>query len=81
MPGILGADTEAVTRLEQLTVPGLRIFSDNDGSISTDPLMARLQLLRRKVYQYDFALFSGLSHNNLDATFSVATDWIVRMER
>jgi hypothetical protein len=74
MPGILGAETDPVTTLEQLTVPGLWIFSHTDGSISTDPLMARLQLLRRMGYQYDLALFSGLSHNNLDATFSVATD-------
>ena len=80
-PDYLGIDTDPATSLEQLTIPGFWIFSDNDGSIPADLSIARLQLLRRKGHRYDYALFSGLGHNNMDGTFSVATNWINRLPR
>jgi hypothetical protein len=27
-------------------------------------------------HRYEYVLFSGLGHNNMDPTFHVATDWI-----
>ena len=32
-------------------------------------------------HRYDYALFPGLGHNNMDRTFSVATDWIKRAKQ
>jgi pimeloyl-ACP methyl ester carboxylesterase len=75
-PGFLGQDTDPGELLAELTIPGFWIFSDNDGSIPVDLSIARLQTLRRKGHPYNYALFSGLGHDNMDGTFTVATDWI-----
>jgi dienelactone hydrolase len=80
-PGFLGRDTDALEDLGRLSVPGLWIFSDNDGSVPVDLSIARLQALRQSGHRYDYALFSGLGHNNMDHTFTVATDWIKRLAR
>ncbi len=77
-PDFLGRDTDASQDLERLSIPGLWIFSDNDTSIPVDLSLKRLQKLRRSGHRYDYVLFSGLGHNNMDQTFSVATDWIRR---
>ena len=65
--------------LQRLTIPGLWIFSDNDGSIPADLSIARLQTLRSTGHQFDYVLFSGLGHNNLDGSFATAVDWIKRL--
>ena len=80
-PDFLGVDTDPSTSLEKLSIPGFWIFSDNDGSIPADLSIARLQVLRRSGHRYDYALFSGLGHNNMDGTFAVATGWIGRLPR
>jgi len=80
-PDFLGRDTDAGESLEKLSIPGLWIFSDNDPSIPVDLSLARLKGLARGGHRYDYALFSGLGHNNMDETFSVATDWIRRSAR
>ena len=77
-PGFLGKDTDPAESLEKLAIPGLWIFSDNDSSVPVDLSIARLQTLRGSGHRYDYALFSGLGHNNMDRTFSVATEWIRR---
>ncbi|MEO8062896.1 MAG: alpha/beta hydrolase [Pseudomonadota bacterium] len=77
-PDFLGVDTDPASSLDSLTIPGLWIFSDNDGSVPVDLSIVRLQALRMKGHPYEYALFSGLGHNNMDGTFSVATDWIAR---
>ena len=77
-PEFLGRDTDAGQDLERLSIPGLWIFSDNDSSIPVDLSIDRLQGLRKAGHRYDYVLFSGLGHNNMDQTFSVATDWIRR---
>jgi len=77
-PDFLGKDTDASQDLEKLSIPGLWIFSDNDTSVPVDLSIARLQSLRRRGHRYDYVLFSGLGHNNMDRTFTVATDWIKR---
>ena len=77
-PDFLGRDTDAGQDLEKLSIPGLWIFSDNDTSIPVDLSIDRLKGLRKAGHRYDYVLFSGLGHNNMDQTFSVATDWIRR---
>jgi len=80
-PDFLGRDTDSSEDLGRLSVPGLWIFSDNDRSIPVDLSIARLQALRKRGHRYDYALFSGLGHNNMDRTFTVATDWIRRLSK
>ena len=77
-PDFLGRDTDSSQDLEKLSIPGLWIFSDNDASIPADLSIDRLQRLRKAGHRFDYALFSGLGHNNMDRTFSVATEWIRR---
>jgi len=75
-PAFMGADMDPVPSLEGLSIPGLWIFSDNDGSIPVDLSLQKLRLLSAKGHRYDYALFSGLGHNNMEGTFPVATHWI-----
>ena len=80
-PGFLGRDTDSREDLDRLSIPGFWIFSDNDSSIPVDLSIARLQTLRKSGHRYDYVLFSGLGHNNMDRTFAVATDWIKRLSK
>jgi len=80
-PDFLGRDTDSREDLDRLSIPGLWIFSDNDSSIPVDLSIARLQTLRKNGHRYDYVLFSGLGHNNMDRTFAVATDWIKRLSK
>ena len=80
-PDFLGRDTDSREDLDRLSIPGLWIFSDNDRSIPVDLSIARLQTLRKNGHRYDYVLFSGLGHNNMDRTFAIATDWIKRLSR
>jgi dienelactone hydrolase len=80
-PAFLGVDTDPLTSLSALTIPGFWIFSDNDGSIPVDLSIRRLQSLRKKGRPYGYALFSGLGHNNMDGTFRVATGWIAALPK
>jgi predicted esterase len=64
--------------LKTLSIPGLWLFSDNDGSIPVDLSIERLQVLRRAGHRFDYVLFSGLGHNNMDRTFAAAIDWMKR---
>jgi dienelactone hydrolase len=76
-PDFLGKDSDPMTSLATLTIPGLWIFSDNDGSVPVDLSIARLQTLRQQGHPYDYVLFSGLGHNNMDGTLPVATQWMI----
>jgi pimeloyl-ACP methyl ester carboxylesterase len=76
-PDFLGKDTDSGESLERLTIPGLWIFSDNDASVPVDLSIERLRGLRKGRHRYDYALFSGLGHNNVEGTFFVATKWIL----
>ncbi len=75
-PDFLGKDTDPAESLARLSIPGLWIFSDNDGSIPADLSIERLQALRRAGHRYDYVLFSGLGHNNMDGTFATAVEWL-----
>jgi len=77
-PDFLGKDTDSGESLEKLAIPGLWIFSDNDPSIPVDLSIGRLQRLHTGGHPYEYLLFPGLGHNNMEQTFSVATDWIRR---
>jgi dienelactone hydrolase len=74
----LGIDTDSSENLKSPTIPGLWLFSDNDGSIPVGLSIERLQVLRQGGHRYDYVLFSGLGHNNMDGTFATAVDWIQR---
>jgi uncharacterized protein len=75
-PDFLGRDTDSAEDLAKLSIPGLWIFSDNDRSIPVDLSLQQLQSLRARGHRYDYVLFSGLGHNNMEHTFAVATDWL-----
>jgi uncharacterized protein len=77
-PDFLGKDTDSGESLKKLSIPGLWLFSDNDGSIPVGLSIERLQALRMSGHRYDYVLFSGLGHNNMDGTFATAVDWIKR---
>lgn len=78
-PDFLGKDTDSGESLKKLSIPGLWLFSDNDGSIPVDLSIERLQALRADRHRYDYVLFSGLGHNNMRGTFATAADWIKRL--
>jgi len=78
-PDFLGRDTDSGEDLAKLSIPGLWIFSDNDASIPVDLSLDRLQALRREGHHYDYVVYSGLGHNNMEGTFPVAVDWIRRL--
>jgi pimeloyl-ACP methyl ester carboxylesterase len=78
-PDFLGLDTDSSDNLKSLSIPGLWLFSDNDGSIPVDLSMGKLQALRAAGHRYDYVLFSGLGHNNMDGTFATAIEWIRRL--
>ena len=78
-PDFLGRDTDSSESLKKLSIPGLWLYSDNDGSIPVGLSIERLQALRIGGHRYDYVLFSGLGHNNMDSTFATAVDWIKRL--
>jgi pimeloyl-ACP methyl ester carboxylesterase len=78
-PDFLGEDTDPGKSLATLSVPGLWLFSDNDGSIPVDLSIERLRPLRARGHRYDYVLFSGLGHNNMGGTFATAVDWVKRL--
>jgi dienelactone hydrolase len=80
-PDFLGRDTDSGEDLAALAIPGLWVFSDNDGSIPVDLSLERLRALRKAGHAYDYVLFAGLGHNNMDRTFATAADWIRRFSR
>jgi len=77
-PDFLGVDTDPATSLRTLAVPGLWLFSDNDASIPVDLSIDRLRALTDAGHRYEHVLFPGLGHNNMDDTFQVATQWILK---
>jgi dienelactone hydrolase len=78
-PDFLGKDTDSSENLKKLSIPGLWVFSDNDGSIPVGLSIERLQQLRKAGHRYDYVLFSGLGHDNIDGTFATAVYWIKRL--
>jgi len=80
-PDFLGRDTDAAEDIARLSIPGLWIFSDNDSSIPVDLSIGKLKGLRARGFRYDYVLFSGPGHNNMDRTFNLATEWMVRLAR
>lgn len=77
-PDFLGRDTDSSEDLAALWIPGLWLFSDNDSSIPVDLSLEKLRALHKAGHRYDFALFSGLGHNNMEHTLRFATEWMSR---
>jgi dienelactone hydrolase len=80
-PGFLGRDTDSAEDLARLSIPGVWIFGDNDASIPVDLSIARLESLRKKGHRYEYRLFLGLGHDNVERTFAVAAAWIKALPR
>jgi len=78
-PDFLGVDTDPAASLRKLSIPGLWIFSDNDGSVPVDLSITRLKALEESGHDYEHVLVPGLGHNNMDGTFKIATDWILHL--
>lgn len=78
-PDFMGKDTDSNESLKKLSIPGLWLFSDNDGSIPVMQSIERLQQLRKDGHAFDYVLFSGLGHNNMGHTFATAVDWLERL--
>jgi len=77
-PDFLGKDTDPKESLAKLSIPGLWIFGGRDGSIPVDLSIEGINELKRKGFPYEYVLFSGSGHNNMDETFAAAVDWIRR---
>jgi uncharacterized protein len=75
-PDFLGRDTDSSEDLAELSIRGIWIFSDNDPSIPVDLSIEKLQKLKKDGHRYEYRVFPGLGHNNMDDTFSAATAWI-----
>lgn len=80
-PDFLGKDTDPKESLNKLNTPGLWIFGENDGSVPVDLSIRRLNQLKKSGKNYQYVLFSGLGHNNMNESFSTATDWIKRLQK
>jgi pimeloyl-ACP methyl ester carboxylesterase len=78
-PAFLGKDSDPSDSLSTLRIPGLWIFGENDGSVPVDLSIRRLKRLQHSGHRYDYALFSGLGHNNMPETFPTAMAWIKRL--
>lgn len=78
-PDFLGKDSDPSESLAKLDIPGLWVFGENDGSIPVDLSIRRINKLKKSGYKYEYVLFSGLGHNNMNETFSTVTDWIKRL--
>jgi dienelactone hydrolase len=78
-PGFLGRDTDSRADLDRLTIPGLWIFGGADGSIPVDLSIDGLKALRQRGHRYEYRLYPGLGHDNVDETFDAAAQWIQRL--
>ena len=75
-PDFLGRDTDAAEDLGKLTIPGFFIFGGRDGSIPVDLSLQRLHALQIEGHAFDYTVFLGVGHDNIDPTFDVAIKWI-----
>ncbi len=78
-PDFLGRDSVPSENLTKLNIPGFWVFGAQDGSVPVDLSMERLDILIAAGHDYEYALFSNLGHNNMNATFTTVTDWIKRL--
>ncbi|MGQ8364458.1 alpha/beta hydrolase family protein [Glaciecola sp. 1036] len=75
-PDFLGKDTDSSENLATLDIAGLWIFGGKDGSIPVDLSISKLNKLIESGHKYEYILYSNQGHNNMEATFSSATNWI-----
>lgn len=79
-PGFLGKDTDPSDSLADLSIPGLWIFGERDGSIPIELSIRNLKKLNAINSGYSYVRFSSLGHNNMPETFMTAVDWIRRVK-
>lgn len=75
--GIINNNISSITYLKELSIPGLWIFGANDGSIPVDlsiENLIKLRIVEQKNFEY--ILFSGEGHNNIENTLATMLDWI-----
>jgi pimeloyl-ACP methyl ester carboxylesterase len=80
-PKTLGVDSDPSTSLSNLAIPGLWLFGLQDGSVPVDLSIQRLEQQIRATKPFEYALFSGLGHNNIPETIETAISWIKRLNR
>lgn len=80
-PSFLGKDSSPADSLKTLNTPGLWIFGEQDGSVPVDLSIERLSSLIEQGHDYQYVLFSGLGHNNMNETFDTAMQWVRRLEK
>ena len=78
-PDLLGEDIDPIVSLSKLEIPGLWIFGSQDGSVPVDLSIARLQILKDAGGKYEYVVYPGIGHNNMQETFDTAIDWIKRL--
>lgn len=75
--GITENSINSISYLKELSIPGLWIFGANDGSIPVDLSIENLKKLRiDKQKNFDYIIFSGEGHNNIETTLVTMVNWI-----
>lgn len=77
-PDFLGRDTDSAEDLAKLSIPGFWIFGGYDGSIPVELSITRLKAMRAAGHRFDYTVSAAQGHNNIDATFDVAMEWITK---
>ena len=77
-PDFLGIDSDPITSLSDLSIPGLWIFGAQDGSIPVDLSIDRLQRLINQGFAYEYILVPGVGHNSISETFEEVRGWMER---
>jgi pimeloyl-ACP methyl ester carboxylesterase len=80
-PDFLGVDTDPMTSLKKLDIPGLWVFGKNDGSVPADLSIHRLGQQIEAGKPYEYVLFSSSGHNNIPETIDTVVSWIKRLDK
>jgi len=80
-PDFLGADSNPSDSLEELTIPGLWVYGEQDGSIPVDLSIQRLDKLIDQGKKYQHVTFTGLGHNNIPETLVTVERWVKQLSK
>jgi len=80
-PDSYGKDVDSLESLQLLSIPGLWVFGEKDGTIPVDLSISRLgTLIDQGKENYEFIVKEGLGHDSvIDPTLGVMADWIIRV--
>ena len=79
-PDFLGIDSNPSDNLQSLTIPALWISGLQDGSIPVDLSIQRLDDHIQQGKAFEYVVFSSQGHNNIEATFALTSDWVLRQK-